>query len=168
MVPSTMGVSGAHNDASSLGHPQDRWQHIYVWHHHGDHETGHEEIIEVEEVNRVERTKKRLVSKVKVNPAVLRNFIVYISGQKHANVSLYVQDVMKTAKYHKWCFDQIVGVMAENKSLTTEVDRLRSKLENGKSERAAWEEQQIDISRQLIEKERERSGKRSRYGDKSL
>jgi hypothetical protein len=63
-------------------------------------------------------------------------------------------------KYHKRCFDQIEGVMAENKSLTTEVDRLWSELEKAKNERAAREEQQTDISWQLIKKERERSGKR--------
>jgi len=31
---------------------------------------------------------------------------------------------MKTAKYRKRCFDQIKGVIAENKALTVEVDRL--------------------------------------------
>jgi len=32
---------------------------------------------------------------------------------------------MKTAKYQKRCFDQIEGVVTENKALTVEVDRLR-------------------------------------------
>jgi len=36
---------------------------------------------------------------------------------------------MKTAKYRKRCFDQIEGIMAENKALTVEVDRLRSETE---------------------------------------
>jgi len=33
---------------------------------------------------------------------------------------------MKTAKYRKRCFDQIEGIVAENKALSAEVDRLRS------------------------------------------
>jgi len=33
---------------------------------------------------------------------------------------------MKTAKYQKRCFDQIEGIMGENKALSAEVDRLRS------------------------------------------
>jgi len=32
---------------------------------------------------------------------------------------------MKTAKYRKRCFDQIEGIVAENKALAVEVDRLR-------------------------------------------
>jgi len=32
-------------------------------------------------------------------------------------------------KYWKRCFDQIEGVIAENKALTTEVDRLRLEAE---------------------------------------
>ena len=36
---------------------------------------------------------------------------------------------MKTAKYRKRCFDQIERIVAENKSLTAEVDRLRSEAE---------------------------------------
>jgi len=32
---------------------------------------------------------------------------------------------MKTAKSRKRCFDQIEGVVTENKALTAEVDRLR-------------------------------------------
>jgi hypothetical protein len=35
---------------------------------------------------------------------------------------------MKTTKYHKICFDQIEGVMAENKALTGKVDRLQLKV----------------------------------------
>ena len=30
---------------------------------------------------------------------------------------------MKTAKYRKRCFDQIEGIVAENKALSAEVDR---------------------------------------------
>ena len=39
-----------------------------------------------------------------------------------------LQGAMKTAKYRKRCFDQIEGIVAENKALSTEVDRLRSKV----------------------------------------
>jgi regulator of replication initiation timing len=35
---------------------------------------------------------------------------------------------MKTAKYRKWCFDQIQGIFEDNKELTAEVDRLRKRL----------------------------------------
>jgi hypothetical protein len=35
---------------------------------------------------------------------------------------------MKTAKYRKWCFDQIQGISKDNKELTAEVDRLRKRL----------------------------------------
>ena len=30
---------------------------------------------------------------------------------------------MKTAKYQKMCFDQIEGIVAENKAVSVEVDR---------------------------------------------
>jgi len=33
---------------------------------------------------------------------------------------------MKTVKYRKRCFDQIEGIVAENKAQSAEVDRLRS------------------------------------------
>jgi hypothetical protein len=36
---------------------------------------------------------------------------------------------MKTTKYRKICFDQIEGIVAENKALTSEVDRLRLEAE---------------------------------------
>jgi len=32
---------------------------------------------------------------------------------------------MKMAKYRKRCFDQIEGIVVENKALTAELDRLR-------------------------------------------
>jgi hypothetical protein len=43
-------------------HPRDGHEHIYVWRQRGDHLAGHEEIAEVEEVDRVEQAAKRLVS----------------------------------------------------------------------------------------------------------
>jgi len=66
---------------------------------------------------------------------------------------------MKTAKYRKSCFDQIEGVMAENKALTGEVDRLRLEAEKVAKERAAQEEQMIDLTRRRADKDREKRGK---------
>ena len=62
---------------------------------------------------------------------------------------------MKTAKYRKRCFDQIEGIMAENKALTVEVDRLRWEAE----EKAAQEERLLDLNRRLANKDREKKGK---------
>jgi len=42
---------------------------------------------------------------------------------------------MQTAKYRKRCFDQIEGIVAENKTLTAEVDRLRSETEEKVAEK---------------------------------
>jgi len=53
---------------------------------------------------------------------------------------------MKTAKYRKRCFDQIDGVVAENKALTTEVDRLRLEAERELAEKAAQEERLLDLT----------------------
>jgi hypothetical protein len=44
---------------------------------------------------------------------------------------------MKTVKYRKRCFDQIEGVVAGNKALTSEVDRLWLEAEKEAKERAA-------------------------------
>ena len=68
---------------------------------------------------------------------------------------------MKTAKYHKRCFDQIEGIMAENKALAGEVDRLRLEAEKVAMERAAQEERVVDLSRQLADKDREKRSKTS-------
>jgi len=54
---------------------------------------------------------------------------------------------MKTAKYQKRCFDQIEGMVAENKALTVEVDRLRSVAEREAKEKAAQEERVLDLTR---------------------
>jgi hypothetical protein len=43
---------------------------------------------------------------------------------------------MKTVKYRKRCFDQIVGVVAKNKALTVEVDRLWLEAEKVKEKAA--------------------------------
>jgi hypothetical protein len=41
---------------------------------------------------------------------------------------------MKTAKYHKRCFDQIQGIAEDNQELTAEVDRLHKQLEMAKKD----------------------------------
>ena len=65
---------------------------------------------------------------------------------------------MKTAKYRKRCFDQIEGMVAENKALTAEVDRLRSKAEEKAVETSAQEERLLDLNRRLADKDREKKG----------
>jgi hypothetical protein len=55
----------------------------------------------------------------------------------------FLQGAMKTAKYKKRCFDQIEGIVAENKALTAEVDCLRLEGEREAAERwlrrsASW------------------------------
>ena len=58
---------------------------------------------------------------------------------------------MKTAKYRKRCFDQIEGVMAENKALAVEVDRLRSEVGEKVAEMSAQEERRLDLTRRLAD-----------------
>ena len=67
---------------------------------------------------------------------------------------------MKTARYRKRCFDQIEGVVAENKELTAEVGRLREKLEAAEQEKTAQQSQTTNIILQLSQREREKQGKR--------
>ena len=50
-----------------------------------------------------------------------------------------MQDLMKTARYRKKCFDQIEGIAASNKELTTEVERLRQRLEAANHEKTVQE-----------------------------
>ena len=66
---------------------------------------------------------------------------------------------MKTAKYRKRCFDQIEGVVAENRALTTKVDRLWSEGEKETAKKAAQEERLLDLTRRLVDKDRDRKGK---------
>ena len=66
---------------------------------------------------------------------------------------------MKTAKYYKRCFDRIEGIVAENKALTSEVDRLRLDAEKEAKERAAQEERMLDLSQRLPKKDHERKSK---------
>jgi len=65
---------------------------------------------------------------------------------------------MKTAKYRKRCFDQIEEIMAENKALSAEVDRLWSEAEEKTAETCAQEERLFDLNRRLADKDRERKG----------
>jgi len=65
---------------------------------------------------------------------------------------------MKMVKYRKMCFDQIEGIVAENKALSVEVDRLRSEAEEKTAEMGAQEERLLDLNRRLADKDRERKG----------
>jgi len=65
---------------------------------------------------------------------------------------------MKTAKYRKRCFDQIEGIMAENKALSTEVDRLRFEVGEKVAEMSAQEERRLELTRRLADQYRQRTG----------
>ena len=65
---------------------------------------------------------------------------------------------MKTVKYRKRCFDQIEGIVAENKALSAEVDRLRSEAEEKVAEMGAQEGRLLDLNRRLADKDRESRG----------
>jgi len=65
---------------------------------------------------------------------------------------------MKTAKYQKRCFDQIEGIVVENKALSTEVDRLWSEAEENTAEMGTQEERLLDLNRRLADKDLERKG----------
>ena len=61
---------------------------------------------------------------------------------------------MKTAKYRKRCFDQIEGVMAENKALAAEVDRLRAEVGEKVVEMSAEKERRLDLARRMADQYR--------------
>ena len=65
---------------------------------------------------------------------------------------------MKTAKYWKRCFDQIEGIVAENKALSAEVDRLRSEVGEKVAEKSAQEERCLELTRRLADQYRLREG----------
>jgi hypothetical protein len=65
---------------------------------------------------------------------------------------------VKTAKYRKWCFDQIQGISEDNKELTAEVDRLRKLPETAEKDQAEIESQRLNVVLQLGQKEQERAG----------
>ena len=66
---------------------------------------------------------------------------------------------MKTARYHKKCFDQIDGITASNKELTVEVECLRHRLEAANHEKTEQESQNQNLVIQLSNKEQERTSK---------
>ena len=66
---------------------------------------------------------------------------------------------MKTVKYRKRCFDQIEGIVAENKALSVEVDRLWSEAEEKTAEMGAQEERLLDLNRRLADQDRQRRGR---------
>ena len=66
---------------------------------------------------------------------------------------------MKTARYRKKCFDQIEGIAASNKELTTEVEHLRQRLEATNHEKTVQESQNQNLVVQLSNKEQERTSK---------
>ena len=66
---------------------------------------------------------------------------------------------MKTARYHKKCFDQINGIVVNNKELTAEVDRLRQRLEAADHAKMVQDSQNQNLVIQLSKKERERTSK---------
>ena len=65
---------------------------------------------------------------------------------------------MKTAKYRKRCFDQIEGVMAENKALAAEVDHLRAEVGAKVVEMSAEKERRLDLARRLADQYRLQEG----------
>ena len=66
---------------------------------------------------------------------------------------------MKTARYRKKCFDQIDGIIANNKELTAEVDRLRQRLEAADHEKMVQDSRNQNRVIQLSKKEQERTSK---------
>jgi regulator of replication initiation timing len=65
---------------------------------------------------------------------------------------------MKTAKYRKRCFDQIESVMAENKALAAEVDRLRAEVGEKVVEMSTEKERRLDLARRLADQYRLQEG----------
>ncbi|XP_066384590.1 uncharacterized protein [Miscanthus floridulus] len=67
------------------------------------------------------------------------------------------EDLMKTAKYRKRCFDQIEGITATNKELAAEVEHLWCQLEATDQERTEREAQNQNLVGQLNNKEQEKT-----------
>jgi len=70
----------------------------------------------------------------------------------------FLQGAMKTVKYRKRCFDQIERIVAENKALSTQVDRLRSEVGEKVAEMSAQEERRFELTRRLADQYRQRTG----------
>ena len=79
-----------------------------------------------------------------------------------------MQDLKKTARYQKKCFDQIEGITASNKELAAEVERLRHQLEAADQERTEQEAQNQNLVVQLSNKEQEKTSKLSLYHSKCM
>ena len=79
-----------------------------------------------------------------------------------------MQDLMKTARYRKKCFDQIEGITASNKELAAKVERLRHQLEAANQERTEQEAQNQNLVVQLSNKEQEKTSKLSLYHSKCM
>ena len=70
-----------------------------------------------------------------------------------------MQNLMKTTRYWKKCFDQIEGITASNRELAAEVERLRHQLEVADQERTEQEAQNQNLVVQLSNKEQELTSK---------
>jgi len=138
------------------GHSRDGCQHVYVWRQRGDHFIGHEELAATEEAARVERAAKHLVDEVKVSGPVC--CLTIMCSAPVFDICSSLEGAMKTAKYRKRCFDQIEGIVAENKALSTEVDRLRSEVGEKVAEMSAQEECRLELTRRLADQYRQRTG----------
>ena len=64
---------------------------------------------------------------------------------------------MKTTRYQNKCFDQIDGIVVNNKELTAEVDRLHQRQEAADHEKTVQDSQNQNLVIQLSKKERERT-----------
>jgi len=73
------------------GRRLDGRQHVYVWHQHGDHFIGHEELAETEEAARLERAAKRLVEEVKVSGLLDCPKFIYIVSRFRTCSSCWAQ-----------------------------------------------------------------------------
>ena len=66
---------------------------------------------------------------------------------------------MKTTRYRKKCFDQIDGIVANNKELTAEVNRLCQRLEATDHAKTVQDSKNQNLVIQLSKKEWERTSK---------
>ena len=79
-----------------------------------------------------------------------------------------MQNLMKTARYRKKCFDQTEGITASNKELAAEVERLRHQLEAANQERTEQDAQNQKLVVQLSNKEQEKTSKLALYHNECM
>ena len=103
----------------------------------------------------MERAAKRLVEEVKVSGLVFCQN-VYILLFVRCAIRIILAGAMKMVKYRKRCFDQIEGIVTENKALTAEVDRLRLEAKKEAADKEAQEERLLDLNRRLADKDCEK------------